>query len=237
MLVLVVDDDEDYAQMIAHTLQRDSHEVLITNTAMAAVKTIAQKSPDIAIVDIMLPDHSGLEVCKLLRSQSPSMPIMFLSSLTGSSDIITALNQGGDDYMTKPFHPGELAARVRSLGRRTNAHCQESPSRKEPTRVSLGPIDVDPSNQAAHIGGVNLNCTRIEVELLALLARYPGQVLSHAFLSEQIWGYENVGDATLLKGHVSSLRRKIRAVGEDDDLIRTVHGVGYSLDADKVAVS
>jgi DNA-binding response OmpR family regulator len=204
---------------------------------MAAVKTIAQRAPDLAIVDIMLPDHSGLEVCQLLRSQSPGMPIMFLSSLSAPSDVISALNRGGDDYMTKPFHPGELAARVRSLARRSELRVQERPSTPDSSHVSLGPLKIDPANQVASYNGINLNCTRIEVELLAHLARYPGQVLSHAFLSEQIWGYENVVDATLLKGHVSSLRRKMRLAGELDDLIRTVHGVGYSLDLNRVAVS
>src|SRR5690606_3578959 len=165
---------------------------------------------------------------------TPDMPIMFLSSLDRSSDIIEALNGGGDDYMTKPFHPGELLARVRSLSRRLPASSEPAP-RNPSSRITFRSIEVDPANQSAQIGGVSLNCTRIEAELLGHLVRYPGQVLSHAFLSEQIWGYQNIDDATLLKGHVSSLRRKIRAAGGDDEVIRTVHGVGYSLVPEQVA--
>ena len=236
MLVLVVDDDEDYAQMIAHTLERDSHEVMITHTARAAVKAIAQKPPDLAVLDIMLPDHSGTELCQLLRSQRPDTPILFLSSMDRSSDIIDALNSGGDDYVTKPFHPGELVARVRALSRRSPVAMRKpSSARKLDSKLSHGQIVVDVANQSASIGGIGLNCTRIEVELLGLLTQYPGQVLSHAFLSEQIWGYQNVDDATLLKGHVSSLRKKIRSAGADEDMIRTVHGVGYSLEPQKAA--
>jgi two-component system response regulator MprA len=235
MLVLVVDDDEDYAQMIAHTLERDSHEVMITHTARAAVKAIAQKPPDLAVLDIMLPDHSGIELCDLLRSQRPDTPILFLSSMDRSSDIIDALNHGGDDYVTKPFHPGELAARVRALSRRSPLAAKRPSTPKHESKLAHGSIVVDVANQSASIAGIGLNCTRIEVELLGLLAQYPGQVLSHAFLSEQIWGYQNVDDATLLKGHVSSLRKKIRSAGADEDMIRTVHGVGYSLEPQKAA--
>jgi DNA-binding response OmpR family regulator len=89
-------------------------------------------------------------------------------------------------------------------------------------------LELDLSNQSAYLNGINLNCTRLEVEILSQLVRYPGQALSHAFLTEQIWGYRNVNDATLLKGHVSSIRRKLRDAGGNEDVIRTVHGVGYS---------
>ena len=89
-------------------------------------------------------------------------------------------------------------------------------------------LELDAENQAAYFEGVNLNCTPIEIEILAQLARYPGQALSHAFLTEQVWGYKNVRDATLLKGHISAIRRKIKVAGGDEDMVRTVHGVGYS---------
>lgn len=237
MLILVVEDDEDYAQMITHVLQRDSHDVIVATTAVAAVRAIAQREPDVAIVDVVLPDHSGHEVCKLLRAQVPAMPIMFLSSLDRPSDVIEALNLGGDDYLTKPFHPGELVARVRSLTRRSATTQTRKHDKVTEPEITLEPFEIDVANQVAYLNGVDLNCTRIEVELLALLAHHPGQVLSHAFLSERIWGYDNVGDATLLKGHVSSLRRKIRTIGDDDDLIRTVHGVGYGLDVSRTPVS
>jgi DNA-binding response OmpR family regulator len=89
-------------------------------------------------------------------------------------------------------------------------------------------LEIDLANQAAYMDGINLNCTRLEVEILSQLVRYPGQALSHAFLTDQIWGYKNVNDATLLKGHVSAIRRKVREAGGNEDMIRTVHGVGYS---------
>jgi DNA-binding response OmpR family regulator len=115
---------------------------------------------------------------------------------------------------------------VRAVIRRTD------PSGAEPRpvaqKIAAMGIELDLGNQAAYLNGINLNCTRLEVELLHQLVKYPGQALSHAFLTEQIWGYKNVTDATLLKGHVSSIRRKLRDAGGDEELIRTVHGVGYS---------
>jgi DNA-binding response OmpR family regulator len=95
-------------------------------------------------------------------------------------------------------------------------------------RIECHGLEVDIDNQSAMLEGISLNCTPIEVELLAQLARYPGQALSHAFLTEQVWGYKNVKDASLLKGHISSIRRKIKLAGGDEDMVRTVHGVGYS---------
>ncbi len=226
MLVLVVEDDEDYADIISQTLRRDSHDVVVTPSAASAVKFSSQKAPSLAVLDVVLPDGSGLELIRKLRELVPALPVIFLSSLDRASDVVSGLNSGGDDYMVKPFHPSELLARVRAVSRRTSPEQQiDAPA---PTRIRALGLELDLSNQAAYLDGINLNCTRLEFEVLCQLVKYPGQVLSHAFLSEQVWGYKNVNDATLLKGHVSSLRQKIRTAGGNEELIRTVHGVGYS---------
>lgn len=226
MLVLVVDDDEDYAEIIAQTLRRDSHETVIMGSAKAAARFAEHKAPNLAVLDVILPDGSGLDLCRQLREQQPSLPVILLSSLDRSDDIVAGFNCGADDYVTKPFHPSELLARTRAVLRRsTNGkHTPEGTFAK----IQADGMEIDPSNQAAYLDGINLNCTRLEVEILGQLVRYPAQALSHAFLSEQIWGYKNVTDATLLKGHVSSIRRKIREAGGNEEMIRTVHGVGYS---------
>lgn len=226
MLILVLEDDEDYADIIAHTLKRDEHDVVVVDSVAGAIKFSERKTPDLAVLDIVLPDGSGLDVCKRLREIKPEMPVVFLSSLDRTGDVIAGLNMGGDDYITKPFHPGELLARVRALVRRTEpGAAQERPANQ---RVSAHGIELDLATHSASFKGTTMNCTPIEVEILEQLIRYPGQALSHAFLTEQIWGYKNVNDATLLKGHVSSIRRKIRDAGGQEDLVRTVHGVGYS---------
>lgn len=226
MLVLVVEDDEDYAEIISQTLRRESHEVVVMGTAQAALKFVERKPPALAVLDVVLPDGSGLELCRRLRERQPALPVVFLSSLDRSSDKIAGLESGGDDYVTKPFHPGELLARVRAIIRRADPAAEVRPPQQK-IAAAMG-LELDLANRAAYLNGINLNCTRLEVELLHQLVKFPGQALSHAFLTEQIWGYKNVSDATLLKGHVSSIRRKLREAGGDEDLIRTVHGVGYS---------
>jgi DNA-binding response OmpR family regulator len=226
MLLLVLEDDEDWADIIAHTLRRDDHDVVVVHTAAAAVKFSERKVPDLAVLDVMVPDGSGLDVCNRLREIKSNMPVLFLSGLAHSSDVIAGLNVGGDDYVTKPFHPGELLARVRSLLRRSDA--AGSSDRGGSSAISSHGIEIDLANRHATFDGKDLNCTPIEVEILELLLRYPAQPLSHAFLTEQIWGYKNVTDATLLRGHVSSIRRKLREAGGHEDLVRTVRDVGYS---------
>lgn len=225
MLVLVVEDDQDYAEIVAHTMKREGHNPVVVDTVKGAIRFAEHKVPELAILDVMLPDGTGLDLCAALRNLNPGLPVLFLSSLDRTTDVIAGLNAGGDDYLTKPFHPGELVARTRALIRRTTgAANEEAPAE----RVSAHGIEVDVTNQVAWFEGKNLNCTPIEVEILAQLARYPGQALSHGFLTEKVWGYKNVDDATLLKGHISSIRRKLREAGGDEELVRTVHGVGYS---------
>lgn len=227
MLILVVEDDEDYADIVAQTLKRDGHEVVVAHGAAAAQRYAALKQPDLAVLDVLLPDGSGIDLCGELRKSCASLPVIFLSSLDRAADIVAGLNAGGDDYMTKPFHPSELIARVRAVSRRTRGTTLNEPTPIH-GRLKSNSLELDLANHSAYLQGVNLNCTRLEFEILAEMAKYPGQVLSHAFLSEQVWGYKNVGDATLLKGHVSSLRNKIRVAGGSPDMIHTVHGVGYS---------
>jgi DNA-binding response OmpR family regulator len=226
MLVLVLEDDPDYAEIIAHTLKRDGHEVVTFDSANAAVRFCERKPPDFAVLDVLLPDGSGLEVCPRLREIVPSLPVVFLSSLDRTEDVLGGFNSGADDYLTKPFHPGELLARVRAVTRRADpAHL---PPPRESQRIVSNGLELDLAGRSACFEGVSLNCTPLEVEILAQLVRYPGQALSHGYLTEQVWGYKNVKDATLLKGHVSSIRRKIRDAGGHEDMVRTVHGVGYS---------
>jgi DNA-binding response OmpR family regulator len=226
MLVLLAEDDEDYAEIIAQTVRRDSHDVAITGSISAAVRFASQRAPNLAILDVSLPDGSGLDLCKRLREGNPGLPVVFLSSLDRSADIVAGLEAGGDDYVTKPFHPSELLARVRAVARRSVG--EQALAEIPAQRLRAMGFELDVENGAAYLDGENLNCTRLEFDILCQMVKFPGQVLSHAFLSERVWGYKNVHDATLLKGHVSALRTKIRKAGGNEELIRTVHGVGYS---------
>jgi len=226
MLILVVEDDEDYADIISHTLKRDGHDVVHVDSIRGAVKFSERKAPDMAVLDVMLPDGTGLDLCTALRGVAPETPILVLSSLDRTSDVIAGLDAGADDYLSKPFDPSELAARTRALLRRAKCDAPAANSRAEV--LTADGLEIDITNQVASYDGSGLGCTPIEVDILAQLIRYPGQALSHTFLTEKVWGYKNVPDATLLKGHVSSIRRKLRDAGGDEEMIRTVHGVGYS---------
>lgn len=225
-ITIVVEDDPDYADIISYTLKRESHEVVVFDTAAAAVAFAAKKPLKLAVLDVMLPDATGLELCNVLRRLTPNLPILFLSSLDTSSDVVAGLHAGGDDYMTKPFHPSELAARAQALVRRAGTYAGQT--ERGGTRLSQRGLEADRDGQEAYLDGKPLGCTPFEVEILAQLLHYPGQALSHGFLTQQVWGYSNVQDASLLKGHISSLRKKVKDGGGSPDLIRTVHGVGYS---------
>jgi len=227
MLILVVDDDADYADLIAQALRRDAHDVAAVTDPQSALRFIGEKRPDLAVLDVVLGAASGFDLCKALREQQPDLAVVFLSSLDRTADIVAGLESGGDDYVTKPFHPSELVARVRAVGRRPKVVVPEQP--RALRRIAACGLELDPTNYSAALNGINLLCTRTEFEILKELAEYPGQVLSHAFLTERVWGYTNVEDGALLKARISALRRKIRDVGGNEEIIRTVHGVGYSL--------
>ncbi len=226
MLTLLVEDDVDYAEIIAHTLKRDQHEVVTLDNIAGATSFLAKKQPDLVMLDVMLPDGSGMDLCQSLRSAHPTLPVMMLTSLDRLSDVVAGFSAGADDYVVKPFHPAELLARVHAVLRRFDPAVPRP--RAASQRIECNGLEVDVENQSAALDGISLNCTPIEVEILAQLARYPGQALTHAFLTEQVWGYKNVTDASLLKGHMSSIRRKIKLAGGDEEMLRTVHGVGYS---------
>jgi DNA-binding response OmpR family regulator len=225
MLVLIMEDDPDYADIVAHTIKRDQHDIVVVDSIASATRFAERKPPAAAILDVVVPDGSGFDACRALRERYPKLPVIFLSSLDRSADIVAGLEAGADDYVTKPFHPSELLARLRAVVRRID---EDGPAAAPGRRVSAHSIELDLEAQTAAYSRVDLGCTPIEVEILEQLIKFPGQALSHAFLTEQVWGYKNVSDATLLKGHVSSIRRKIRAAGGPEELVRTVHGVGYS---------
>lgn len=226
MLVLLVEDDSDYSEIISYTLERDGHEVVAVDSSRRATRFAEQKPPDLAVLDVMLPDGSGLDLCSSLRRVRPTMPVLFLSSLDRTTDVIAGLNAGGDDYLVKPFSPAELVARTRALMRRSTSRQEEAGRPHEILRN--GHLLLDLTQHEASFRSAPLGCTPIEVDILAQLATYPGQALSHAFLTEKVWGYKNVNDATLLKGHISSIRKKLRDAGGNEEMVRTVHGVGYS---------
>lgn len=226
MLFLVVDDD-DYAAIVTETLRRDSHEVVIAGSSTSAIQFAQRRLPDMAIIDVMLPDGSGLEVGKELRSLRGNLPIIYLSGLNGVTDICAGFDAGADDYIVKPFHPSEFIRRVRAVAKRANGKASTASDAK-PSEAQPNGLEMERATKSVFFHGRDAQCSPIEFDILQHLVDYPGEVLTHEFLNEQVWGYSSMDSGTLLKGHVSALRRKFRVLGQPN-LIRTVRGVGYAL--------
>jgi DNA-binding response OmpR family regulator len=227
MRIIVVEDDADYAEIIADSLRFDAHEVVVAEGAESALRLATRTEPDLAIVDVMLPDGSGLDVAQTLTSEEPAVPVIMLSSLDRSQDVVAGFAHGADDYIRKPFHPSELIARVRAAARRKALGTSGAGSGMR--QIQGRGLELDVERQLAYSEGAELGCTQLEFQILLELTRAPGQVLTYAYLNERVWHYTHMRDGSLLKGHISSLRRKLREAGGDPSTIRTVQGVGYSL--------
>ncbi len=228
MLVLLVEDDPDYALVSSETLRFGGHEVATASGVGSARHFVMRSRPDLAVVDVVLPDGSGLDLCRWIRERDPELPVLMLSSLDRTADVLSGFSSGADDYITKPFHPSELIARVQALTRRAQVSSQ--PERRVLNHARAG-LSFDQDTKTALFKGVDLGCTETEYAILHELAA-AGQVMSYAQLNSRIWNYPNLQDGALLKGHVSSLRRKLRQAGCEGELVRTVHGVGYALNLD-----
>lgn len=238
MLILLIEDDVDYADIVAELLRRDAYEVVIATSVDGGRRFVRDNAPAAAIVDVTHPDGAGLELVSELRRERPGFPILVLSNRGSARDIVEGFRAGADDYLTKPFHPAEFLARVRAVLRRheaaTVAQQETTPWSQSASRedqVAAAELRFDDVDRAVYFRGAKVSCTPLEFEILRELARVPGQVLSHSYLNERVWEYSHLNDGTLLKGHISSLRRKLRAVGGDERAIRTVHGVGYAFAA------
>lgn len=228
MQVLVVENDTDYALVIAETLRVAGHQVVTAGSTESARQFVAQAAPGLAILAADIPNEEGLDLCQWLRDMFPDMPIVLIAAPGYSSSIVRGFARGADDYIVKPFHPGELSVRVAALLRRV-----QSASRRTETMLSASGLSLDQQTRSVAWEGRVLECTQTEFAILQELMSAPGHVVAHTYLNAQIWGYRSMHDGSLLKSHVSSMRKKLREAGCQIDLIRSVHGVGYLLSVDE----
>ena len=226
-LVLVTDDDPTVREVVADYLARDGHEVLQAATGDEALRLVDLRTPDLVVLDLMLPGIDGLEVCRRLRSSRPSLPIMMLTALGGEDDRVLGLELGADDYVTKPFSPRELALRVRSILRRSAATAEPAGRADEP--LVDGDLAVDVLGHRVTRGDVELSLTAREYDLLVHLMRNPGRVFSRDELMAEVWGWE-YGDLSTVTVHVRRLREKIEDDPSAPMRVMTVWGVGYRWD-------
>ena len=225
--VLVVDDDAKTVELVKLYLNRDGYRVVTAYDGNEALRMARENHPDLIVLDLMLPGIDGLEICRILRNES-DVPIIMLTALTTDDDRLTGLNLGADDYVTKPFSPRELAARVRAVLRRI-------PGERGPDKIEHGPLSVDFLKHEAFLEGTPLNLTPIEFKILGALVKEPGRVFSRAQIIENALGYDFNGFDRTIDVHILKLRRKLEPDPRHPSYIKTVYGAGYKLlEADSV---
>jgi len=217
--VLVVDDDIKTVELVRLYLDRDGYQVLTAYDGVEALRLARESYPDLIVLDLMLPDIDGLEVCRTLRHES-DVPIIMLTARTTDQDKLTGLDLGADDYVTKPFSPKELAARVRAVLRRL-------PGERGPEEIKSGELSMNFMQHEAWLAGRPLNLTSVEFKLLGVLAKEPGRVFSRASLIEEALGYDFEGFDRTIDVHILNLRRRLEPDPSHPRYIKTVYGVGY----------
>jgi DNA-binding response OmpR family regulator len=225
--VLVVDDEQSLAKVVASYLQRDGHEVTCAFDGPRALEAARREPPDVVVLDLGLPGLDGIEVCRQLRTFSDCYVVM-LTARSDEVDKLVGLGVGADDYLTKPFSPRELVARVRVMLRRPRTGPAAGQAPDEPPRA-FGSLRVDVTAREVHVDGVVVELTRTEFDLLAALSARPRMAFSRRRLIEAVWGEGWVGDEHLVDVHVGHLRRKLGDDPAAPRFVRTVRGVGYRM--------
>ncbi len=216
--VLVVDDDAALAEMLGIVLRGEGFSASLVADGEQALAAFRETTPDVVLLDLMLPGMSGLDVCRAIRAES-GVPIVMLTAKSDTIDVVLGLESGADDYVVKPFKPKELVARVRARLRRTDDELFEA--------LSIGNVQIDVPGHQVVRDGEHISLTPLEFDLLVALARKPRQVFTREVLLEQVWGYRHAADTRLVNVHVQRLRAKVERDPETPEVVLTVRGVGY----------
>jgi DNA-binding response OmpR family regulator len=219
-VICVVEDEEVIAAAVAARLRAEGFAVEVAHDGPAGVALCDRVRPDLVIIDLMLPGLDGLEVCRRVQRDRP-VPVLMLTARAEETDLLVGLAVGADDYVTKPFSPRELVARVRALLRRV-----ERRPAPPGDAVRIGPLEVDPAARRVVLRGEAVHLTPTEFDLLTLLAGRPGVVFTREQLLAEVWGWRDGAGQRTVDSHVRGLRRKL-----GPELVRTVHGIGYALEA------
>ena len=218
-LICVIEDEEAIADAVTARLRAEGFVVEVAHDGPAGVALCERLLPDLVVLDLLLPGIDGLEVCRRIQRSRP-VPVLMLTALDAETDVLVGLGVGADDYMTKPFSPRELVARVRALLRRV----ERRPRAGEALRV--GGLELDPAGRRVRVDGQEVTLTATEFDLLAVLAARPGAVHTRDQLLAEVWGWRDGSGPRTVDSHVRGLRRKL-----GPGWLRTVHGVGYALEA------
>lgn len=221
--ILLVEDDSDIASLLRLNLEDEGYAITHEADGARALERIDQAHWDAVILDLMLPNVDGLEICRRIRQLTRYLPIIIISARSSETDRITGLETGADDYLAKPFSVQELIARIKALFRRQQAMGQAQTSG---TIVAHG-LTLDPLSRSVRLHGKEVDLTPREFELLWFFARHPGEVFSRLALLEQVWGYQHEGYEHTVNTHINRLRIKIEKDAAEPEIIRTVWGKGY----------
>jgi DNA-binding response OmpR family regulator len=222
-LICVIEDEVVIASAVSARLRAEGFEVEVASDGPSGVRLCERVRPDLVVLDVMLPGIDGLEVCRRVQREGGRgpIPVLMLTARGEETDVLVGLGVGADDYMTKPFSPRELVARVRALLR-----CVERRPAPAGDALRVGELELDPATRRVHVGGEPVHLTPTEFDLLALLAARPGVVFTREQLLADVWGWRDGSGQRTVDSHVRGLRSKLGA-----GLVRTVHGVGYALEA------
>ncbi|MGK5444238.1 response regulator [Micromonospora sp. URMC 105] len=223
--VLVVEDEESFSDALSYMLRKEGFEVSVAATGTSALTEFDRTGADIVLLDLMLPEMSGTEVCRQLRQRS-HVPIIMVTARDSEIDKVVGLEIGADDYVTKPYSPRELVARIRAVLRRQSAEVAESGA---PT-LAAGPVRMDIERHVVTVDGAPVQLPLKEFELLELLLRNAGRVLTRGQLIDRVWGADYVGDTKTLDVHVKRLRSKVEPEPSAPRFIVTVRGLGYKFE-------
>ena len=218
--IVVVEDEADIAASLAARLRSEGFHAEVAADGPAGVELCRRVRPDLVVLDVMLPGFDGIEACRRIQAERP-VPVLMLTARGDESDVLVGLGVGADDYMTKPFSPRELVARVKAVLRRAERAAAATPAE----RITSGDVEIDLAAHRVRRGGELLHLTPTEFELLAHLARSPGVVFSRDRLLAEVWGYQDGVGARTVDSHVAGLRKKLGR-----EFVRTAHGIGYAFE-------
>lgn len=220
--MLTVEDDDSIRTVVKLALEDEGWGVLEAENGEDALELFRTNGADVVLIDIMLPGMNGFEVCRAIR-RTTDVPIIMVTARSDTHDVVAGLEAGADDYLTKPFEPKELSARIRALLRRSRSQNNDT------VQIAFGELEVSPEEGVVMLRGEQVHLTKTEFKLLVELASGPGKVFSRETLLEKVWGYDYFGDGRLVDVHVRRLRTKIEPDPADPRYVVTVRGLGYKL--------
>ncbi|WP_160723969.1 response regulator transcription factor [Bacillus sp. USDA818B3_A] len=233
--VLVVDDEQSIVTLLQYNLEQAGFEVITAMDGQEGKRLAQTESPDIIVLDLMLPKLDGMDVCKQLRQQNIMTPILMLTAKDDELDKILGLELGADDYMVKPFSPREVIARVKAILRRTQIQTESAADKDEfEEQIQIGKLTIFPGKYEAYFQDNILELTLKEFELLLYLGQNKGRVLTRDQLLGAVWNYDFAGDTRIVDVHISHLREKIEEDTKKPVYIKTIRGLGYKLEEPKV---